>query len=56
MPTEIKEVNTTLTATIDVEWEIAIRKAYGPVPGTVVDVETVGNVQGPMTNALGGQA
>ena len=56
MPTEIKEVNTTLTATIDVEWEIAIRKAYGPVPGTVVDVETVGNVQGPMTNALGGKA
>ena len=57
MPTEIKEVNTTLTATIDVEWEIAIRKAYGvAVPGTVVDVETVGNVQGPMTNALGGKA
>jgi hypothetical protein len=29
MPTDIKEVNTTLTATVDVEWEIAIRKAYG---------------------------
>jgi hypothetical protein len=31
MPTEVKEVNTTLTATVDVEWEIAIRKAYGVV-------------------------
>jgi hypothetical protein len=29
MPSEIKEVNTNITATIDVEWEIAIRKAYG---------------------------
>ena len=30
MPTEVKEVNTTVKATIDMEWEIAIRKAYGP--------------------------
>ena len=29
MPSEIKEVNTHLTATIDVDWDIAIRKAYG---------------------------
>jgi len=29
MPTEVKEVNTTMKATIDMEWEIAIRKAYG---------------------------
>jgi len=29
MPTEVKEVNTTMKATIDVDWEIAIRKAYG---------------------------
>lgn len=57
MPTEIKEVNTTLTATIDVEWEIAIRKAYGvAVPETVVEVETLGNDQGPMTNDQGGKA
>jgi hypothetical protein len=28
MPTEVKEVNTTMKATIDVDWEIAIRKAY----------------------------
>jgi hypothetical protein len=54
MPTEVKEVNTTVKATIDMEWEIAIRKAYGPkvesqpakpaqaVPApTVVDVEEV---------------
>ena len=33
MPTEIKEVNTTLTATVDVDWEVAIRKAYGPKAG-----------------------
>jgi len=31
MPTEVKEVNTTMKATIDVDWEIAIRKAYGQV-------------------------
>ena len=53
MPTEVKEVNTTMKATIDVEWEVAIRKAYavkGEVPspqsgvqspGPVVDVEEV---------------
>lgn len=52
MPTEVKEVNTTLTATVDVEWEIAIRKAYGQVaappanepaetPAMVVDVQEV---------------
>ena len=43
MPTEVKEVNTTVTGTIDVEWEIAIRKAYGPAQATpttatVIDV------------------
>ena len=51
MPTEIKEVNTTVKATIDVDWEIAIRKAYGqpevlagghqPAAAAVVDVEEV---------------
>jgi len=44
MPSEIKEVKNTLTATVDVEWEIAIRKAYGlPEPQAVdtpgVDVQ-----------------
>jgi hypothetical protein len=29
MPTEVKEVNATMKATIDVEWDVAIRKAYG---------------------------
>jgi hypothetical protein len=48
MPTEVKEVNTTMKATIDVEWDVAIRKAYGEKaesenrkPETVVDVEEV---------------
>lgn len=48
MPTEVKEVNTTVTGTVDVDWEIAIRKAYGPAPAptarptpAVVDVEEV---------------
>jgi len=48
LPTEIKEVNTTVTGTIDMEWEVAIRKAYGQAapagnvpPPVVVDVEEV---------------
>ena len=46
MPTEVKEVNTTMKATIDVDWEIAIRKAYGvkDAPANepaVVDVEVL---------------
>lgn len=48
MPTEVKEVNTTMKATIDVDWEIAIRKAYAakaesgePNAATVVDVEVL---------------
>jgi hypothetical protein len=45
LPTEVKEVNTTMKATIDVDWEVAIRKAYGqavPAPHeSVVDVEEV---------------
>ena len=28
MPSEVKEINTNINATIDVDWEIAIRKAY----------------------------
>ena len=44
MPSEVKQVNTTMKAVIDVEWEIAIRKAYGPKPaaGAVVEVEEAG--------------
>jgi len=46
LPTEVKEVNTTMKATIDVEWEIAIRKAYGQTEsglndGKIVDAEVV---------------
>ena len=58
MPSEIKEVNTNIHATIDVDWEIAIRKAYGVVEappanqiepekngGTVLDAEVVPAVE-----------
>ena len=56
MPTEVKEVNTTVKATIDVEWEIAIQKAYGggghaetlkaeTLKGGAVDVEEVGSAK-----------
>jgi hypothetical protein len=31
MPSEVKQVETHVTGTIDVEWEVAIRKAYGQV-------------------------
>jgi hypothetical protein len=49
MPSEVKQVETHVTGTIDVEWEIAIRKAYGDkaesgkqkAETVVVDVETV---------------
>ena len=46
MPSDVKQVNTTVQGKIDVDWEIAIRKAYGveAPPATkedapVVDVE-----------------
>jgi hypothetical protein len=58
MPNEIKEVNTNIHATIDVDWEIAIRKAYGVVEapptnqiepgknvGAIVDAEVVPAVE-----------
>ncbi len=50
MPSEVKEVKTHVTGTIDVDWDIAIRKAYGreevhgpkpEVQSPVVDVEEV---------------
>lgn len=51
LPTEVKEVNATMKATIDLDWEIAIRKAYRPaMPApetpakpaeTIVEVEEV---------------
>jgi len=50
MPNEVKEVKTQVTGTIDVDWDIAIRKAYGreevqgpkpEVQSPVVDVEEV---------------
>jgi hypothetical protein len=48
LPSEVKEVNTHVTGTIDIEWEKAIRKAYGiqdevqsPKPETIVEVEVM---------------
>ncbi len=43
MPSEIKEVNTTVTGTIDIEWEAALRKTFGPREGQVVEAEVVSN-------------
>ena len=44
MATEVKQVNATLTATVDVDWEVALRRAYGPKgggSGEVVDAEVI---------------
>jgi hypothetical protein len=49
MPTEVKEVNTTVKATIDVDWEIAIRKAYG-VATPPVTVAPAGDQAKPPAN------
>ena len=38
MPTEVKEVNSTMKATIDVDWEIAIRKAYEAKPQPTIEI------------------
>ena len=43
MPTEIKELNKNVSATLDVHWEVALRKIYGQAnSGKVIDVEAVG--------------
>jgi hypothetical protein len=44
MPNEVKEINTQVAGKIDVEWELAIQKAYGKkaaAAAAVVDVEAV---------------
>jgi len=41
MPSEIKELNTHVSGKVSLEWEAAIRKAYGVVDKPVVDVEEV---------------
>jgi hypothetical protein len=52
MPSEVKEVNTTVTGTIDIEWEAALRKTFGARSvegrgtrgeGEVVEAEVVSN-------------
>jgi hypothetical protein len=40
MPSEVKEVNTTVTGTIDIEWEAALRKTFGPRDGGNPKVES----------------
>jgi hypothetical protein len=44
MPSEIREVNTTVTGTVDVDWEIALRRAYGPVAAPPADAPAVVDV------------
>ena len=45
MPSEVKEVHTNVTGTVEVEWEIALRKAYGPkADAKVIDVEEAGQL------------
>lgn len=39
MPSEVKEVNTTVSGTIDIEWEAALRKTFGPRDGGAAKVE-----------------
>ena len=44
MPSEIKETHTHVTGKVSVEWEAAIRKAYGlPADAPVVEVQEVGS-------------
>lgn len=40
MPSEVKEVHQTFDGKLEIEWEVALRKAYGK-PETVVTVEPV---------------
>jgi len=65
MPLETKEVKTEIKATIEVEWEIALKKIYGRKEAEkVIDVETVetrkqkvenGNDQSLVTSAATGK-
>lgn len=58
MPNEVKEIKTTVSGTIDVDWEIAIRKAYGDKTDSrqqtaetaVIDVMEVGPAKAGTTN------
>lgn len=66
MPTEVKEVNNTFSGKLEVEWEIALRKAYGAATPAdtaapaVVDVEEVTgvtkDVSGAKDQVSGGEA
>jgi hypothetical protein len=38
LPSEVKEVHNTFEAKLELDWEIALRKVYGPPSGEIVDV------------------
>ncbi len=55
MATEVKKVTGEMKATLEVEWEVAIKKVYGPkAVGAVVDAEVVSPPALPA--ATGGEA
>ena len=42
LPTEVRATNTQVTGKLDVNWQVALEKIYGPAPTSqVVEVETV---------------
>jgi len=47
MPTEVKEVNSEIKATLEIEWEVALKRVYGrqeaPEDAKVIDVEPGGH-------------
>jgi hypothetical protein len=40
MPSEIKEVNTTVSGTVELDWEIALKKIYGAAAAKRAEVES----------------
>jgi len=47
MPTEVKSITTEVKATLEVEWEVALKRVYGgnKAAGQVVDAEVIGETQ-----------
>jgi hypothetical protein len=55
MPSEVTEVNTHVTGKIDLEWEMAIKRAYArkaQAAATVIDVEEVKPEKAPLNPNL----
>lgn len=56
MPTDTTEVTGEVNVSVDLEFEAALKKAYGkPLPGEVVDVELVKEGQSQIANSQGGK-